>query len=158
MTKKTKKHINACCMFALVLCILWAVYELLYIIGLFTGWGIVNEKVDWMTNSIVKWVLFILFLLSMVSLIGLCFKIVANIYVGVREHVAFPQNNVKLLLWLALADFVYRLSWANIPVLFQDGFAFSITGANLIMPFLLLFFAFMYKVAADAVEENKLTI
>jgi hypothetical protein len=29
---------------------------------------------------------------------------------------------------------------------------------NFITPFFLLFFAFMYKVAADAVEENNLTI
>ncbi len=158
MTKKTEKRINACCILALMLSILWAMYELLYIIGLFTGWGVVKEKVDWMTNSIVKWAIFIIFLLSIVSLIGLCIKIVENIHAGVREHVAFPQDNVKLLFWFALADFIYRLSWANIPVLFQDDFTLFFTGANLIMPFLLLFFAFMYKVAADAVEENNLTV
>ena len=46
----------------------------------------------------------------------------------------------------------------NQLILFQDNFIFGFTGSNLIMPFLLLFFAFMYKVAADAVEENNLTI
>lgn len=158
MTKKTEKRINACCILALMLSILWAMYELLYLIGLFTGWGVVREKVDWMTNSTVKWAIFVLYLFSMVSLVGLCFKIVVNIRAGMREYVAFPQNNVKLLFWFALADFIYRLSWANIPVLFQDDFALFFTGSILIMPFLLLFFAFMYKVAADAVEENNLTI
>ena len=158
MTKKTEKRIKACCIFALVLCILWAAYELLYLIGLFTGWGVVKEKVDWMTNSVVKWAIFISYLLSMALLMGLCFKIVVNIHAGMCEHVAFPQNNVKLLFWFALADFIYRLSWANLPMLFQDDFVLYFTGSNLIMPFLLLFFAFMYKVAADAVEENNLTI
>ena len=158
MTEKTKKRIRFCCMIALVLCILWAAFEVLYFIGIFTGWGVVNEKVNWSTNSAVKVLFFILFLVSTIALIGLCCIIVLNIHEGMRELVAFPQNNVKLLFWFALADFIYMLCWTNQPILFQDEVAFCFAGSNLITPFFLLFFAFMYKVAADAVEENNLTI
>jgi len=158
MTERTKKRIRSCCIVALVLCTLWAAFEVLYFIGILTSWGVVNEKVDWSTNSEVKELFFILFLISTMALIGLCYKIVLNIHKGLRELVVFPQNNTKLLLWLALSDFIYMLCWTNLPLLFQDEFSFCFAGSNLITPFFLLFFAFMYKVAADAVEENNLTV
>jgi hypothetical protein len=158
MTEKTKKSIRICSIIALVSCILWTVYEILYFIGLFTGWGVLDKKVDWSINGMVKVVFFILYLFSTVALLGLCFKVIVNTLHGMREGLAFPQSNVKPLLWLTLADFLYRLCWMNQLILFQDNFIFGFTGSNLIMPFLLLFFAFMYKVAADAVEENNLTV
>ena len=158
MTEKTMKRIRFCCIIAIVLCTLWTVYEVLYFVGLFTGWGVVKEKVDWSVNGAIKMFFFILFLSSAVVLIGLCIKIVSNIHKGMREFVAFPQNNVKLLFWLALADFIYMLCWTNLPLLFQDEIVFYFAGSNFIIPFFLLFFAFMYKVAADAVEENNLTV
>jgi hypothetical protein len=45
-----------------------------------------------------------------------------------------------------------------LPVLWSDKDVFLLQHTNFVTPFLLLFFAFMYKVAADAVEENSLTI
>ncbi len=158
MTEKTKKSIYACSIVALVLCILWVVFEMFVFIGLLTGRGGVSEKVDWSCNGTIKAVFLALYLLSTVALIGLCFKIVFNVLKGTREHVAFPKSNVKPMFWLALADFIYMLCWINQPLLHQNGFVFGFVGGNLILPFLLLFFAFMYKVAADAVEENNLTI
>lgn len=147
-----------CSIMALVLCILWAVYEAFYFVGLFTGWGVVKEKVNWSVNSTTKVYFFILFLISTIALIGLCFKIVLNIHKGMREFIAFPQSNCKLLFWLALVDFIFMLCWTNLPLLFQDEITFSFAGSNFVIPFFLLFFAFMYKVAADAVEENNLTV
>ena len=90
-------------------------------------------------------------------MVGLCVKVVSNTLRGMRENNAFPQNNVKPLLWLAVVSFFYMLCWMNQSVLHgMEGIHFQ--GVNFILPFLLLFFAFMYKVAADAVEENNLTI
>ncbi len=57
----------------------------------------------------------------------------------------------------ALAFFIYLLCWTNEPVLFDD-VAFRLISDIFLIPFCILFFAFMYKVAADAVEENNLTI
>jgi len=158
MADKTQKNIRLCCIVALVLCALWAVFKTFVFIGFLTGWGGVSEKVDWTANVAMKISFFVLYLLSSVALITLCFVIVFNTLRGLREQVAFPQNNVKPLFCLALTNFVYMLCWINQPLLFQDGFVLGCTGSNFIMPFLLLFFAFMYKVAADAVEENSLTI
>jgi hypothetical protein len=59
---------------------------------------------------------------------------------------------------MALADFVYLLGFTNLPILWNDKVVFYLQHTNFVMPFLLFFFAFMYKVAADAVEENNLTI
>ena len=59
---------------------------------------------------------------------------------------------------MALVDFVYMLAYMNLPILWKDDLVFYLQHSNLVMPFLMLFFAFMYKVAADAVEENNLTI
>ena len=62
------------------------------------------------------------------------------------------------MFWIALADFVYLLGFNNLHILWNDDVVFQLQHTNLVMPFFLLFFAFMYKVAADAVEENNLTV
>ncbi len=157
MTNKTQKNIRLCSTIAFVLCVLWAVFKTFVFIGLFTGWGGVSEKVVWSENKPTKIVFFVAYLLSTVTLIGLCFRILFNTMKGMRERNAFPQNNVKPLFWLALASFTYFLCWMNQPIL-RGTSGVHFQGANFILPFLLLFFAFMYKVAADAVEENKLTV
>ena len=85
------------------------------------------------------------------------FIIVINIFNGLRENTAFPKSNVKLLFWLAVAFFIYLLCWTNEPIIYDD-VLFRFMSINLLIPFCILFFAFMYKVAADAVEENNLTV
>ncbi len=157
LTNKTKKGIRVCGITALILCLLWAVFEVFHFMGLLAGWGGVSEKVEWSENKTIKIIFFIAYLISAVALIGLCVKVVFNTLRGMRENNAFPQNNVKPLLWLAVVSFFYMLCWMNQSVLHgMDGI--HLQGVNFILPFLLLFFAFMYKVAADAVEENNLTI
>ena len=158
MKDKTNSAIHVFCIITLVLCILWAVFETFVFLGLLTGWGGVSEKANWSGNVSLKIVFLVIYFCSTVVLIRMCLKVIINTLKGVREHVAFPQSNVKPLFWLAAASFVYMLCWVNQPILNKDGFVIRFAGTNFILPFLLLFFAFMYKVAADAVEENNLTI
>ena len=47
MKDKTQKNIRVCSFIALVLCVLWVVFEVLYFVGLLTGKGGVSEKVEW---------------------------------------------------------------------------------------------------------------
>ena len=77
---------------------------------------------------------------------------------GLREDIAFPKSNEKLLFWIALVDFVCLFGAANVATLWDDNLVLALVPENFVTPFFLLFFAFMYKVAADAVEENNLTI
>lgn len=158
MKDKTKSTIHIFCIIALILCVLWAVFKVFVFLGLLTGWGGVSEKVNWSGNVTIKVIFFIVYFLSSVALIGLCFRVILNTLKGMSEHIVFPQSNVKPLFWLAVASFVYMLCWINQPLLHRDYFVFGFVGVNLVLPFFLLFFAFMYKVAADAVEENNLTI
>ena len=105
-----------------------------------------------------KIVVLICYIVGSIAMIGMCVKAVLNTLKGLRENTAFPRSNEKLLFWIALADFIYLLGFWNFQLLWKDDVVLALTDKNFITPFFLLFFAFMYKVAADAVEENKLTI
>ena len=154
MTNNTQKKICLCCYVALAFCGVYTVFMALHFIQLLNG----KNDIDWLQNGIVKLSFFSLYVISSFLMMGMWIKVVLNILKGLRESVVFPKNNVHLLFWLALVYFIYILCWSNQMILYHDEFAFRVQANNLIMPFFLLFFAFMYKVAADAVEENNLTI
>ena len=105
-----------------------------------------------------KSVVLVLFLLGLVTMIALCVKAILNTFNGLRENTVFPKSNVELMFWIAIADFVYLLGYWNLPILWKEDVVFQFQYTNFVTPFFLLFFAFMYKVAADAVEENNLTV
>ena len=153
MKDKTIRNIRLCSYTALAFCAIWAILMVAHYILLFGG----NESIDWSKNSIWKIGLIVLYIVSMIICVLLCAKIVINIFNGLRENTAFPKSNVKLLFWLAVAFFIYLLCWTNEPMLYNV-FLFKFTPIVFLIPFCILFFAFMYKVAADAVEENNLTI
>ena len=73
MKDKTQKKIRVCSFIALVLCVLWTIFEMFYFVGLFTGEGGVAEKVNWSENNSIKVVYFILYLSSTMMMIVLCF-------------------------------------------------------------------------------------
>ena len=157
MKDKTIRNIRLCCYVALAVCGIWAVLASMNFVDILTGDSF-PVAVNWSQRGTLKIVYFVLYVLSTLLQILLICIAVANVFKGIRENTVFPKSNVKLLFWLALVDFVYELCWANLPILFNDGFVLQLVNTNFVTPFLLLFFAFMYKVAADAVEENNLTI
>ena len=158
MKDKTLKNIRLCCYVALAFCALWAVGTVCYLISDIRGHAPWRSPIDWSQNTVVKILILTGYLLGTIAMITMCIKVVVNILKGVRENMVFPKSNVKLLFWMALVDFVYMLAYMNLPILWKDDLVFYLQHSNLVMPFLMLFFAFMYKVAADAVEENNLTI
>ncbi len=158
MKDKTLKNIRICCYIALAVCGIWAVLAVINFFGILTGNATLPHAVNWSHRGTMKIVYFALYVLSTLSQIFLICLAVVNVFKGIRDNMVFPKSNVKLLFWLALVDFVYELCWTNLPILFDDGFVLQLVNTNFVTPFFLLFFAFMYKVAADAVEENNLTI
>ena len=158
MKDKTLKSIRVCCYVALAFCALWVAIMVNYLIADILGYGPWPKPVDWSQNTVMKALVLASYLLGTVAMIALSVKVVLNILKGIRENTVFPKNNVKLLFWLALADFVYMLGFSNLWTLWQDDTIFQLQHTNFVTPFFLLFFAFMYKVAADAVEENNLTV
>ena len=158
MKDKTIKNIRICCYVALAFCVLWIVVMVNYLIADVLGYGPWPKAVDWLQNTAMKIAVLACCLVGSVAMIALSIKVVINILKGIRENVAFPKSNVKLLFWMAFVDFVYMLGFTNLPNLWSDDVIFTLLHTNFITPFFLLFFAFMYKVAADAVAENNLTI
>lgn len=98
-----------------------------------------------------------MYIISAAVSVFLCIKIVLNIFRGLSENTVFPKSNVGLLFWLVFVFFIYLLCRTNEPI-FYDEAAFRLISDDFLVPFFILFFAFMYKVAADAVEENNLTV
>ena len=105
-----------------------------------------------------KVVVILCYVIGTIAMIGICVKVVINTMRGLREDNAFPRNNEKLLFWIGLVDFVRLFGAANVATLWDDNLVLALAPENFVTPFFLLFFAFMYKVAADAVEENNLTV
>lgn len=158
MTNKTFKNIRICCYVALAFCFVWAGLMVNYlVIDLFVD-GVLPHPIDWSQNTAMKIAALACFALGTVAMIALCVKAVLNTLKGLRENTVFPKSNVKLMFWVALADFVYLLGYWNLQILWADDVIFQLQHTNFVTPFFLLFFAFMYKVAADAVEENNLTV
>ena len=158
MKDKTLRNIRICCYIALAVCGIWAVLAVMNFIGILTGNATLPHAVNRSHRGTMKVVYFALYVLSTLLQITLICIAVINVFRGIHENAVFPKSNVKLLFWLVLVDFVYELCWTNLPILFDDGFVLQLVNTNFVTPFFLLFFAFMYKVAADAVEENNLTI
>ncbi len=157
-TQKTWKSIRICSYVAIALCAAWALFYVCSFIGVLTGKGPMRQEVDWSQQTALKVSFFVVDILSLAMTIGLCVGTALNFLKGSHENVVFPKSNVKLFFWLALAYFIHRLCWANHPVYYRGEFAFGFVHTIVVIPFCILFFAFMYKVAADAVEENNLTI
>ena len=158
MKDKTFRNIRICCYVALAFCLVWAGLMVNYlVIDLFVD-GVLPHPVDWSQNTAMKVAALACYVLGTVAMVGLCVKAVLNTLKGLRENTVFPRSNVKLMFWIALADFIYLLGFTNLHVLWDENLILQLQHTNVVTPFFLLFFAFMYKVAADAVEENNLTI
>ena len=153
MKDKTIRNIYLCSGTALVLCAIWALFMVIHFIQVFNG----HNYIEWSSNSLLKIGLIAMYSFSTIVCVFLCIKIVLNTFKGLRNNTAFPQKNVGLLFWLALAFFFYLICRTNEPILYGDALLRFVPEIFLI-PFCILFFAFMYKVAADAVEENNLTV
>lgn len=159
MKDKTLKSIRICCYVALILCALWGILYFSNIIRSLLGyddWPL--QRIHWSENRAYKIGVLVVYSVSIAAMIGLCVKVVVNILKGLRENTVFPKSNVRLLFWFVLVDFLYLLAFNNLRVLWDDQMVFMLQHNNFVTPFFLLFFAFMYKIAADAVEENNLTI
>lgn len=158
MTNKTSKNIRICGFVAWAFCLVWAVSIMFNITSNMFGGYASAHPIDWSKNAVMKAVVLICYVVGSVLMIAFCIKATLNIFKGLHENNVFPRSNEKLLFWIALVDFVRLFGTANLAILWDDGFVLLIAPENFITPFFLLFFAFMYKVAADAVEENNLTV
>lgn len=158
MKDKTLKNIKLCCYIALAFCLVWALLEIINLTFGMVGVQASTHPIDWSQHMVVKIIIIACYALGFVSMITLCIIAVFNTLKGLRENTVFPRSNEKLMFWIALANIVYLLGSENFPLLWKENVVFQLHHTNFIYPFFLLLFAFMYKVAADAVEENNLTV
>ena len=157
-TNKTWMGIRICSYVAIILCAAWAVFYVFNFYGLLTSKGWMSQEIDWSQNTLLKVSFLVVDVFCLAATIGLCVKAALNFLKGTREGVVFPKSNVKLFFWLALAYFSHRVCWSNHSIYFYGELRFAFGHTFIVIPFCILFFAFMYKIAADAVEENNLTV
>ena len=153
MKDKTIRNIRLCLFAALSLCAGWILLMSMHFFQLLSD----SENIDWLVNGFWKAILIVMYVGSAAVSMFLCIKIVLNTFRGLRENTVFPKNNVGLLFLLALTFFIYSFCRTNESVLY-DEVVFRLISDIFLIPFFIVFFAFMYKVAADAVEENSLTV
>lgn len=158
MKNKTFKNIRICCYVALAFCVIWTISMMFTLCVDMFGNRASSHPIDWSIHTCKKIIVLACYVGGTATMTLLCFKVVINIMNGLQESIAFPRSNEKLLFLIAMADFVRLFGHANVVTLWDDDLVLALVPENIITPFFLLFFAFMYKVAADAVEENNLTV
>lgn len=77
---------------------------------------------------------------------------------SIREGVFFLRKNIALLYVCVVASFIYFLGNDNLHIVTQAERSFRITFEAMLVPSLILVFAFLYKAAVQINEENSLTI
>jgi len=158
MVNKTLKNIRLCCYVALIFCVIWMALMVVTLYVNMFGNNASSQPIDWSIHTCKKIIVLACYIVGTVIMAFLCVKAVINTMNRLQENNAFPRSNEKLLFWIVLADFVRLFGTANFIVLWDDNLVLAFVPENFVTPFFLLFFAFMYKVAADAVEENNLTV
>ena len=160
MNKRSVKFLKIVCYVMLALIPLWLIFygvQSYFVLTTGSGDGVIN----WNSPRIgVKVTFFILHRLAMLTMAGLFTAFLINILRYLKGGTIFSHINVILLGIMVIVLPIYSFLSDNMDIACAktEELSLVITDNVFLYPLVALIVAFLYKIAYDAAEEQRLTI
>ncbi len=160
MNKTSVKFLKIVCYVMLALIPLWLIFygvQSYFVLTTSSGEGVIN----WDSPRIgVKVTFFVLHRLAMLTMAGLFTAFLINILRYLKGGTIFSHANVVLLGVMVIVLPIYSFLSDNMSIACAktEHFDVVLTDNVFLYPLVALIIAFLYKIAYDAAEEQRLTI
>lgn len=119
----------------------------------------VEQAISWSEDIMaLQMAIVILRCVSLMAFFGCLLLFIINFVHSIKAGQLFPRKSISLLFVCAAVSFIYFLCNDNLHIVTSAERNFVITMESVIVPLVILVFAFMYKAAVQVSEENSLTI
>ena len=95
---------------------------------------------------------------SLMAFFGSLLLFIVNFIRSIKAGQLFPKRSIPMLFVCAATSFIYFLCNDNLHIVTCGERNFVTTMESIILPLIILVFAFIYKAAVQVYEENSLTI
>lgn len=119
----------------------------------------VEQAITWQEDiKALQITIAILRCVSLMAFFGSLLLFIVNFIHSIKAGQLFPKRSIPLLFVCTATSFIYFLCNDNLHIVTCAERNFVITMESMIVPMIILVFAFMYKAAVQVYEENSLTI
>jgi hypothetical protein len=157
MKKRLQKSLTGICLFIILI---GSVSVLVTVDQTFGYFGEpVEQAISWSEDIMaLQMAIVILRCVSLMAFFGCLLLFIINFVHSIKAGQLFPRKSIPQLFVCAAVSFIYFLCNDNLHIVTSAERNFVITMESVIVPLVILVFAFMYKAAVQVSEENSLTI
>lgn len=157
MKKRLQKSLTGICLFIILI---GSTSVLVTVDQTFGYFGEpVEQAISWSEDIMaLQMAIVILRCVSLMAFFGCLLLFIINFVHSIKASQLFPRKSIPLLFVCAAVSFIYFLCNDNLHIVTSAERNFVITMESVIVPLVILVFAFMYKAAVQVSEENSLTI
>ncbi len=157
MKKRLQKSLTGICLFIILI---GSTSVLVTVDQTFGYFGEpVEQAISWSEDIMaLQMAIVILRCVSLMAFFGCLLLFIINFVHSIKAGQLFPRKSIPLLFVCAAVSFIYFLCNDNLHIVTSAERNFVITMESVIVPLVILVFAFMYKAAVQVSEENSLTI
>ena len=157
MKKRLQKSLTGICLFIILI---GSTSVLVTVDQTFGYFGEpVEQAISWSEDIMaLQMAIVILRCVSLMAFFGCLLLFIINFVHSIKAGQLFPRKSIPQLFVCAAVSFIYFLCNDNLHIVTSAERNFVITMESMIVPMIILVFAFMYKAAVQVYEENSLTI
>jgi hypothetical protein len=157
MKKRLQKSLTGICLFIILI---GSASVLVTVDQTFGYFGEpVEQAISWSEDIMaLQMAIVILRCVSLMAFFGCLLLFIINFVHSIKAGQLFPRKSIPRLFVCAAVSFIYFLCNDNLHIVTSAERNFVITMESVIVPLVILVFAFMYKAAVQVSEENSLTI
>ena len=157
MKKRLQKSLTGICLFIILI---GSASVLVTVDQTFGYFGEpVEQAISWSEDIMaLQMAIVILRCVSLMAFFGCLLLFIINFVHSIKAGQLFPRKSIPQLFVCAAVSFIYFLCNDNLHIVTSAERNFVITMESVIVPLVILVFAFMYKAAVQVYEENSLTI